>query len=146
MVNNAGIGTGGSLHELDPEEIDRCLDINLKGVRLRARRRPTPICKRLRPGRPLINIASAAGIAGSADMSVYCATKFGVRAVSESLDAEWAPDRITVASNLPELHRNPAAGWHGQPQVERTDPRPGAGLPGWKSRRSRKSPGRCGTR
>ena len=32
VVNNAGIGTGGSLAELDPEEIDRCLDINLKGV------------------------------------------------------------------------------------------------------------------
>ncbi|MFM7378543.1 MAG: SDR family NAD(P)-dependent oxidoreductase, partial [Erythrobacter sp.] len=28
LVNNAGIGTGGSLSELDPEEIDRCLDIN----------------------------------------------------------------------------------------------------------------------
>jgi short-subunit dehydrogenase len=34
-------------------------------------------------------------------MSVYCATKFGVRAVSESLDAEWAGDRITVASVCP---------------------------------------------
>ena len=27
---------------------------------------------------------------------------------------------------VPELHRNPAAGRHRQPQVERTDPRPGA--------------------
>ncbi|MEM9500691.1 MAG: SDR family NAD(P)-dependent oxidoreductase, partial [Pseudomonadota bacterium] len=28
VVNNAGIGTGGPLAELDVEEIDRCLDIN----------------------------------------------------------------------------------------------------------------------
>lgn len=100
MVNNAGIGTGGSLAELDPEEIDRCLDINLKGV-LYGAQAVYPYLKAAAPGSALVNIASAAGIAGSAGMSVYCATKFGVRAVSESLDAEWAGDRITVASVCP---------------------------------------------
>ena len=100
LVNNAGIGTGGSLSELDPEEIDRCLDINLKGV-LYGAQAVYPYLKAAAPGSALVNIASAAGIAGSAGMSVYCATKFGVRAVSESLDAEWAADRITVASVCP---------------------------------------------
>lgn len=100
MVNNAGIGTGGSLAELDPEEIDRCLDINLKGV-LYGAQAVYPYLKASAPDSALVNIASAAGIAGSAGMSVYCATKFGVRAVSESLDAEWAGDRITVASVCP---------------------------------------------
>lgn len=100
LVNNAGIGTGGSLSELDPEEIDRCLDINLKGV-LYGAQAVYPYLKASAPRSALINIASAAGIAGSAGMSVYCATKFGVRAVSESLDAEWAPDGITVASVCP---------------------------------------------
>ena len=99
-VNNAGIGTGGSLSELDPEEIDRCLDINLKGV-LYGAQAVHPYLKAAAPASALVNIASAAGIAGSAGMSVYCATKFGVRAVSESLDAEWAPDGITVASVCP---------------------------------------------
>ena len=100
VVNNAGIGTGGSLSELDPEEIDRCLDINLKGV-LYGAQAAYPYLQATAPGSALVNMASAAGIAGSAGMSVYCATKFGVRAVSESLDAEWAPDRITVASVCP---------------------------------------------
>ena len=40
-------------------------------------------------------------------MSVYCATKFGVRAVTESLDAEWAPDGITVASVCPSFIETP---------------------------------------
>jgi NAD(P)-dependent dehydrogenase (short-subunit alcohol dehydrogenase family) len=40
-------------------------------------------------------------------MSVYCATKFGVRAVSESLDAEWSPDGITVASICPAFIETP---------------------------------------
>lgn len=100
MVNNAGIGTGGSLSELDPEEIDRCLDINLKGV-LYGAQAVYPYLKASAPGSALVNIASAAGIVGSAGMSVYCATKFGVRAVTESLDAEWSPDGITVASVCP---------------------------------------------
>lgn len=106
VVNNAGIGTGGSLSELDPEEIDRCLDINLKGV-LYGAQAAYPFLKTSAPGSALINIASAAGIAGSAGMSVYCATKFGVRAVSESLDAEWAPDQIKVASICPSFIETP---------------------------------------
>ncbi len=100
LVNNAGIGTGGALSELDPEEIDRCLDINLKGV-LYGAQAVYPYLKASGPGSALVNISSAAGIVGSPGMSVYCATKFGVRAVSESLDAEWAPDKITVASVCP---------------------------------------------
>ncbi len=106
VVNNAGIGTGGSLHELETEEIDRCLDINLKGV-LYGAQAAYPYLQKTAPGSALLNIASAAGIAGSAGMSVYCATKFGVRAVSESLDAEWADDRITVASICPSFIETP---------------------------------------
>ena len=100
LLNNAGIGTGGSLAELDPEEIDRCLDINLKGV-LYGAQAVYPYLKASGPGSALINISSAAGIVGSPGMSVYCATKFGVRAVSESLDAEWKAEGITVASVCP---------------------------------------------
>lgn len=106
VLNNAGIGTGGSLSELEPEEIDRCLDINLKGV-LYGAQAAYPYLQKTAPGSALINIASAAGIAGSAGMSVYCATKFGVRAVSESLDAEWAEDGITVASVCPSFIETP---------------------------------------
>jgi NAD(P)-dependent dehydrogenase (short-subunit alcohol dehydrogenase family) len=106
LVNNAGIGTGGSLSELDPEEIDRCLDINLKGV-LYGAQAVYPYLQKTAPRSALVNIASAAGIAGSAGMSVYCATKFGVRAVSESLDAEWAGDGITVASVCPGFIETP---------------------------------------
>jgi NAD(P)-dependent dehydrogenase (short-subunit alcohol dehydrogenase family) len=106
MVNNAGIGAGGAIADMDPDEIDRCLDINLKGV-LYGAQAAYPYLKASAPGSALINMASAAGIAGSPGMSVYCATKFGVRAVSESLDAEWAGDRITVASVCPSFIETP---------------------------------------
>jgi NAD(P)-dependent dehydrogenase (short-subunit alcohol dehydrogenase family) len=106
LVNNAGIGIGGALAELDPDEIDRCLDINLKGV-LYGAQAVYPYLRDTAPGSALVNISSAAGIAGSPGMSVYCATKFGVRAVTESLDAEWAGDRITVAAVCPAFIETP---------------------------------------
>ena len=106
MVNNAGIGTGGALAELGKDEIDACLDINLRGV-LYGAQAVYPYLKASAPGSALINIASAAGLTGGSGMSVYSATKFGVRAVSESLDAEWAPDGITVASICPSFIDTP---------------------------------------
>jgi NAD(P)-dependent dehydrogenase (short-subunit alcohol dehydrogenase family) len=106
MFNNAGIGTGGPLAELDPDEIDRCLDINLRGV-LYGAQAAYPHLLKTAPGSVLVNTASAAGIVAGPSTSVYSATKFGVRAVTESLDAEWASDGIKVASICPGFIETP---------------------------------------
>ena len=106
MVNNAGIGTGGHLAELEKDEIDRCLDINLRGV-LYGAQAVYPYLQKTAPGSALVNIASAAGITGGSGMSVYSATKFGVRGIAESLDAEWAPDGIKVSSICPSFIETP---------------------------------------
>ena len=106
MVNNAGIGTGGPLAELEQDEIERCLDINLKGV-LWGAQAVYPHLKKSAPGSCLVNIASAAGIVGGSGMSVYSATKFAVRGIAESLDAEWAPDEIKVCSICPSFIETP---------------------------------------
>lgn len=106
MVNNAGIGTGGALAELSKDEIDACLDINLRGV-LYGAQAVYPYLKASAPGSALVNIASAAGLTGGSGMSVYSATKFGVRGIAESLDAEWAPDGITVCSICPSFIDTP---------------------------------------
>jgi len=106
VVNNAGIGTGGPLAELDTDEIERCLDINLKGVLFGAQA-AYPHLVDAAPGSALVNIASAAGISGGTGMSVYSATKFAVRGIAESLDAEWAPEGIKVASICPSFIETP---------------------------------------
>ncbi len=106
MVNNAGIGTGGPLADLEVEEIDRCLDINLRGV-LYGAQAVYPYLQKTAPGSALVNIASAAGITGGTGMSVYSATKFGVRGVAESLDSEWAPEGIKVSSICPSFIETP---------------------------------------
>ena len=106
MINNAGIGTGGALAELSKDEIDACLDINLRGV-LYGAQAAYPYLKASAPGSALVNIASAAGLNGGSGMSVYSATKFGVRGIAESLDAEWAQDGIKVSSICPSFIDTP---------------------------------------
>jgi NAD(P)-dependent dehydrogenase (short-subunit alcohol dehydrogenase family) len=100
VFNNAGIPLGGALTENSPAEIERCLDINLKGVLFGAQA-AYPWLKASAPGSCLLNTASAAGIYGTPGASVYSATKFGVRAITESLDAEWSDDGIKVADLMP---------------------------------------------
>ncbi|MFM5949146.1 MAG: SDR family oxidoreductase [Novosphingobium sp.] len=100
VFNNAGIPLGGQLIENNVAEIERCLDINLKGVLFGAQA-AHPWLKASAPGSCLLNTASAAGIYGTPGASVYSATKFGVRAITECLDAEWAPDQIKVCDLMP---------------------------------------------
>ncbi|MBL44742.1 MAG: short-chain dehydrogenase [Sphingomonadaceae bacterium] len=106
LFNNAGIPLGGSLLENSTEEIERCLDINLKGVLFGAQA-AHPHLKKTAPGSCLLNTASAAGIYGTPGASVYSATKFGVRAMTESLDGEWAEDGIRVRSLMPSFIDTP---------------------------------------
>ena len=87
IANNAGVPLGGALIENSADEIERCLDINLKGVLFGAQA-AYPYLKQTAPGSCLLNTASAAGIYGTPGASVYSATKFGVRALTESLDGE----------------------------------------------------------
>ncbi len=115
VFNNAGIPLGGNLIENNTAEIERCLDINLKGVLFGAQA-AHPWLKASAPGSCLLNTASAAGIYGTPGASVYSATKFGVRAITECLDAEWAPDEIKVCDLMPGfidtplIDQNPNAG------------------------------------
>ena len=106
VVNNAGIGTGGPIHELGVDEIDACIDINIRGV-LYGAQAAYPHLKTAAPDSCLVNIASAAGITGGSGMSVYSASKFAVRGIAESLDAEWAPDGIKSCSICPSFIETP---------------------------------------
>ncbi|MCP5395960.1 MAG: SDR family oxidoreductase [Sphingomonadaceae bacterium] len=106
VANNAGIPSGGKIHDMTEDEIDRCLDINLRGV-INGARAAYPYLQQTAPGSCLINTCSAAGVYGSAGMSIYCASKFGVRAVTECLDAEWDAEGIKVRSIMPSFIDTP---------------------------------------
>jgi NAD(P)-dependent dehydrogenase (short-subunit alcohol dehydrogenase family) len=106
VFSNAGIPLGGPLVENTSAEIERCLDINLKGVLFGAQA-AYPWLQASAPGSCLLNTASAAGIYGSPGASVYSATKFGVRAITEALDGEWAADGIKVCDLMPSFIDTP---------------------------------------
>ncbi len=114
LFNNAGIPTGGPFAEISFEDLDRTIAINLTGVMNGARIGHAYLAKAA-PGSCLLNTASASAIYGSAGLATYSATKFGVRALTEALDGEWAEAGIKVHDLIPgfidtPLLRNPVAG------------------------------------
>jgi len=100
VFNNAGIGHGGPIIEQPTNQVEALLDVNLKGVIYGAQAAHLHL-KKTAPESALINTASLAGIIGAPNLSVYCATKWAVRGLTNSLDAEWAEDGIKVASLCP---------------------------------------------
>jgi len=106
VFNNAGVAFGGPLTDLGKDEIDLLTDINFRGV-IYGAQAAYPHLKKTAPGSVLVNTASAAALYGTAGMSVYSATKFGVRAMTEALDVEWQDDHIRVCSLMPSFIDTP---------------------------------------
>ena len=99
LLNNAGIANFGFFEDQTDEEADRQIDINVKGV-IHGARAGLPLLKGVK-GATLINVASCAGLFGAPKMAIYCASKFPVRGLSESLDIEWARHGVAVRCIMP---------------------------------------------
>jgi NAD(P)-dependent dehydrogenase (short-subunit alcohol dehydrogenase family) len=99
LFNNAGVGCGGWIEEMPPEDIDLVLDVNLKGV-INGVTAALPLLRET-PGARIVNTASVAGICGPPRMAVYAATKFAVRGLTEALDIEFSRYGVRVTSLMP---------------------------------------------
>lgn len=99
LFNNAGIGAGGPIQDMTDEDIDRMIAINLTGV-ISGTRACFDLLKNTDDACVLYT-SSAAGIYGSAGLSVYSATKFAVRGLAEAHDIEWRPYGIKSRSLMP---------------------------------------------
>lgn len=99
LFNNAGIAGGGALAENSDEMADLTIDVNFRGVVNGAR--AGYLYLKATPGSCLLNTCSASGIYGSAGLSLYSATKFGVRGLTEALNLEWREDDIKVRDLMP---------------------------------------------
>ncbi|MES2753450.1 MAG: SDR family oxidoreductase [Pseudomonadota bacterium] len=100
LFNNAGIPAGGPFAEIAFADLDRVIAINLVGVLNGARIGHSYLAKAA-PGSCLLNTASASAIYGSSGLAAYSVTKFGVRALTEALDGEWAEAGIKVRAIVP---------------------------------------------
>jgi len=92
MLNNAGLMPLAPLEELKTNEWDQMIDVNLKGV-LNGIAAALPYMKEQKSGH-FINVSSVYGHKLGPDATVYCATKFAVRALSEGLRQEVKPYNI----------------------------------------------------
>lgn len=95
VVNNAGYGLAGSLEELSDAESRGNFDVNVFGT-LNVIRAVMPHLRAQGSGH-ILNISSIAGITGAfPGFGIYCATKFAVNGLSESLAAEVADFGVKV--------------------------------------------------
>ncbi len=98
LVNNAGIGIGGVLEATPVEEFRKLLEVNVLGMHA-----VTKACLsllRAAAGR-IVNIGSSSGFMAGPGMGPYAASKFAVRAMSDSLRIEVMPIGMSVSLVAP---------------------------------------------
>jgi 3-oxoacyl-[acyl-carrier protein] reductase len=100
LVNNAGVGGfGGPLHQLAPENWEKILNTNLRGVYAMIRTF-APLMIRGKGGQ-IINISSLAGKNALANGAAYAASKWGLNGLSYSVAEELRGHNIRVAVICP---------------------------------------------
>lgn len=100
LVNNAGLALGMSgIAEGNTEDWDTMIDTNVKGL-LYVTRAIAPLMCAQRSGH-IINIGSTAGKVAYQNGNVYCATKFAVDALSQTMRIDLLPYGIKVTAVNP---------------------------------------------
>ena len=100
LVNNAGVGGFTSpLHDLPPEDWDRILNTNLRGVYF-AIRAFAPLMIRARSGH-IINISSLAGKNALPNGAAYAASKWGLNGLTYSVAEELRAHNIRASVICP---------------------------------------------
>lgn len=98
LVNNAGRWAGGAL-EVSDEQFQRLLAVNVAAA-LTLVQAVVPVMKKQGRGY-ILNVASRAGKVGFAEEGAYCASKFALVGLGESLYRELSPLGIKVTSLCP---------------------------------------------
>ena len=123
LVNNAGIGgTGGPLHQLVPENWDRVMNTNLRGVYY-CIRSLAPIMIKTRTGH-IINISSLAGKNALPNGAAYAASKWGLNGLTCSVAEELRAYNIRVSVICPgstHTEFSPHAGKNNEKMLQAAD-------------------------
>jgi NADP-dependent 3-hydroxy acid dehydrogenase YdfG len=99
LVNNAGLGYFGFLEDTTIEQWHEMFDTNVSGM-FYCCKSVLPLMKKQQYGH-IINIASTAALEGMPQVSAYCATKWAVKGLSESLFREVRDFCIKVTCVYP---------------------------------------------
>jgi NAD(P)-dependent dehydrogenase (short-subunit alcohol dehydrogenase family) len=94
LVNNAGIGSVGTVLETEPEDMDRMYSVNVKGV--------YHTCSAFLPqmiergSGSVVNLASIGGVVAVRDRFAYCMTKFAVVGMTKAMALDHAKTGVRV--------------------------------------------------
>jgi NAD(P)-dependent dehydrogenase (short-subunit alcohol dehydrogenase family) len=103
LVNNAGLGIGAPMAEIQTKHLDMQLGVNLRALIL-GTREGLPLLRQAgaEHGKAvIINMASLAGKKGQPWLSIYSATKAAVISFSESTQREVSSDGIQCTAFAP---------------------------------------------
>ena len=99
LVNDAGVALRRPVSEMSDADWERILAVNLSG--------PFYLCRRCVPGMAgrrwgrVVNVSSISGRLGTAGMTAYCASKWGLNGFTQALAAEVKDRNVLVAAVLP---------------------------------------------
>ncbi len=99
LVNNAGVGYVNPLGSIEMDRMRGLFDINVFGL-VDLTNRVAPMLKAQQSG-AIINIASTSGMKGAAGGTVYAASKWAVRGISQCWQAELRPHGVHVTCVCP---------------------------------------------
>jgi NAD(P)-dependent dehydrogenase (short-subunit alcohol dehydrogenase family) len=97
LVNNAGVGTPGDIERTSFAEWRRVMAVNADGVFLGCKCAMPLLAKSNAPS--IVNISSASGIVGGANLAAYNASKGAVRLLTKSVALYGARKRPPVRCN-----------------------------------------------
>jgi len=111
LINNAGIIQVGPLEHMKLRDFQDAMAIHFWGP-LHTILAAVPIMRRNGGGR-IVNISSIGGKIGVPHLAPYCASKFALTGLSDSVRGELAKDNILVTTVCPGLMRtgSPFNGW-----------------------------------
>ncbi|HEY2006486.1 MAG TPA: SDR family oxidoreductase [Solirubrobacteraceae bacterium] len=103
LVNNAGVGIGAPVAEINTKRLDMQLDVNLRSIILFYRESATLLraAAAEHHNSIVVNTASISGKAGEAWLSVYSATKAGVIGFTEAMNKEIGGEGIKSTALCP---------------------------------------------
>jgi NAD(P)-dependent dehydrogenase (short-subunit alcohol dehydrogenase family) len=96
-INCAGLSEWKPISKVDSVFLNKMTDVNLKGVVWGCKAAASV----LKAGGSILNISSLAGKRGSANNSIYCAVKFAVNGITQSLAKELGPRGVRVNAVCP---------------------------------------------
>ena len=99
LINNAGIGSFQKIEEVTSSDFKQIFNTNVFGLALLSKS-IISLMKRQKSG-TIINIGSSASIKGFVGGSIYAASKFAVRALTQCWQAELRPFNIRVCQLNP---------------------------------------------